>query len=150
MFKSQKNVFWEALLVTIFVFGVGVLAGVILENWRSSEIVGLYQNSEVNLLDIKLQNEIYSSGKFDCGFAYEENLKFTDKVYEEAKVLEGYEKARRLTENLIIQHKKYDLLRAMLFLNSVKIRENCNLSYDEVVYFYVPNYEEPRLDIKAK
>ncbi len=150
MFKSQKNVFWEALLVTLFIFGIGVLSGVILENWRSSEISDLYKKSEVNLLDIKLQNEIYSHGDFDCEFAFQENLKFTDKIYEEAKILEKYEKARKLTESLIIQHKKYDLLRAMLFLNSVEIRKNCNLSYDEIVYFYVPNYEEPRLDLRAK
>jgi len=150
MFKSQKNVFWEALLVTLFIFGIGVLLGVILENWRSSEISDLYQKSEVNLLDIKLQNEIYSNGNFDCEFAFQENLKFTDKIYEEARILEKYENARKLTESLIIQHKKYDLLRAMLFLNSVEVRKNCNLPYDEIVYFYVPNYEEPRLDLRAK
>ena len=150
MFKSQKNVFWEALLVTVFVFGIGVLAGVILENWRTSEISGLYQKSEINLLDIKLQNEIYSKGEFDCGFAIQENFKFVDVIYEEAKILEKYEGARSLTEGLIVQHKKYDLLRAMLFLNSIEIRENCDSPYDEVIYFYMPDYDEPRLDIKAK
>ncbi len=150
MFKSQKHVFWEALLVTLFIFGVGVLSGVILENLRTSEISDLYQISEVELLDIRLQNEIYSKGEFDCEFAIQENLKFTDKIYEEAKILEKYEKARRLTDNLIIKHKKYDLLRAMLFMNSIEIRKNCNTSYHNVVYFYLAEYDNPRLDLKAK
>ena len=150
MFKSQKNVFWEALLVTLFIFGIGVLSGVILENWRTSEISDLYQRSEVELLDIRLQNEIYSKGEFNCEFVVQENLKFADQIYEEARILEKYEKARRLTKNLIIQHKKYDLLRAMLFMNSVEIRQNCNVSYHNVVYFYLAEYDNPRLDLKAK
>ncbi len=150
MLKSQKHVFWQAFLITILIFGMGVLFGVILENWRTSKISNLYQKSEVGLLDMRLQNEIYSRGSFNCEFALEENMKFTDKIYEEAKILEKYEQARRLTDNLIVQHKKYDLLRAMLFMNSLKIKENCNASYFNVVYFYLPEYEKPRLDIKAK
>jgi len=150
MFKSQKNVFWEALLVTIFIFGIGVLMGVVLENWRTAEISDLYQRTEVELLDVKLQTEIYSGGDFDCDGAIEETLKFADEIFEEAKLLDRYEGARRLTDNLIVQHKKYDILRAMLFLNSVKIKESCNISYHNVVYFYKPGYEESRLDLRAR
>ncbi|MDP3026725.1 MAG: hypothetical protein Q8N63_03380 [Nanoarchaeota archaeon] len=150
MFNSQKNVFWEALLITIFVFGIGIIFGVVLENWRTSKISDLYQKSEVNLLDIKIQNEIYSEGKFNCDTAAESNLELADKIYAEAKLLERYEGARRLTDDLIVQHKKYDLLREMLFLNSIKIKEKCKLPYDTVVYFYIPGYEEVPLDIPAK
>jgi len=150
MFKSQKNVFWEALLVTIFIFGIGIFIGVVLENWRTAKISDLYQQSEIDFLDIKLQNEIYFGGNFNCEFAVNENMKFADRIYEEAKLLEKYENARRLTESLIVQHKKYDILRAMLFLNSVKLREKCGDFYDEIVYFYLPDYDNSRLDIKAK
>jgi|SRR3989344_6258372 len=150
MFESQKHAFWEALLATIFIFGIGILFGVILENWRTSAINDLYERSEVELLDIKIQNEIYSRGNFDCVIAAESNLELADKIYEEAKLLEKYETARRLTESLIVQHKKYDLLREMLFLNSIKIKEKCKLPYDTLVYFYIPDYEEPSLDIISK
>lgn len=150
MFNSQKNVFWEALLVTVFIFGIGILFGVVLENWRTSKISDLYQKSEVDLLDLKVQNEIYSGGKFNCGTAAESNLELADKIYEEAKLLERYEGARRLTDDLIVQHKKYDLLREMLFLNSIKIKEKCQLPYDDIVYFYIPGYEEVSMDITAK
>ena len=114
MFNSQKNVFWEALLVTIFIFGIGILAGVLLENSRTSQINSLFQKSEVDLLDIKLQNEIYSSENFNCEFAVKENLNFADKIYKEAQLLEKYEEASRFTEEIILQHKKYSLLRAVL------------------------------------
>jgi hypothetical protein len=148
MFKSQKNVFWEALLVTIFIFGVGVLAGFFLENLRANQINDLFQQSEVDLLDMRLQNEIYSSLEFDCDIAIEENLNFADRIYEEAQILEKYTQASRLGEDIILQHKKYDLLRIMLLLNSEKISEKCSDSYNEIAYFY--NLETEELTIKAK
>lgn len=147
MFENQKSAFWQALLVTILIFGIGVLAGILIENMRTSQISNLYQISEVELLDIRLQNELYS-GNFDCQTAVDENFKFADKVYQEAQTLERYEKASRLTQNIVFQHKKYDILRAMLFMNSLEIRRNCNVSYHEVLYFY--KFNNPRLDLKAK
>ena len=149
MFESQKHVFWQALLVTILIFGVGVFIGVILENWRTGKINDLYERSNIDLLDVKLQTEIYSLGKFNCENAIRENIKFADRIFNEAKLLDRYESANRLTnENLVIQHKKYDLLRTMLFLNSIKIKEKCSNSYYEVIYFY--EFNDPSYDIKAK
>ena len=148
MFQSQKNVFWQALLITILIFSIGVISGVILENWRANRINYLYSISELELLDIKLQNDIYSSYNFDCKEAIKENIKFADKIYEEAKLLGRYEKASRLTDTIIFQHKKYDLLRIMLLLNSIKIKNKCNASYYNLVYFY--QFNNPSLDTEAK
>jgi hypothetical protein len=146
--QSQKNSFWQALIITIIIFGIGIIVGVILENWRTNQIADLYQQSELDLLDIKLQSEIYSLGEFDCDKAILENIKFADKIYEEAKILERYEKASRLTETIKIQHKKYDLLRTNLLLNSIKISKNCINQYNEIVYFY--QYNEPTFETRAK
>ena len=149
MFDSQKHIFWQALIVTILIFGIGVFIGVILENWRTNNISNLYEKSELDLLDIKLQTEIYSIGNFNCDKAVKENVEFADRIFEEAKILDRYDKANRLTEkNLATQHKRYDLLRTTLFLNSIKIKEKCSNSYYEVVYFYKLN--EPSYDTKAK
>lgn len=148
MFQSQKHVFWQALIITIIVFTIGVFAGVILENWRTGQVNSLVTESELNLMDIRLQNQIYSSIKFDCKEAVLENMKFADKTYEEAKILERYEKASVITEDLKFTHKKYDILRSTLLLNSILIREKCNSPYSEVVYFY--KYNNPGPDIKAE
>lgn len=148
MFSSQKNVFWQALLVTLLIFGIGIVSGILLENWRVGKVDSLYQNSELSLLDIRLQTDIYSRGNFDCDVASKEIINFANRVYEEASVLERYETASRLTDDLIMQHKKYDILRSMLLLDSIKIREKCNSPYYEVVYFY--KYNDPSLDVKAK
>lgn len=148
MFNSQKNAFWQAFLATILIFGLGIVFGIILENWRTGKIDILYQQSELDLMDIRLQTEIYSSGYFDCNEAIEENIKFADKIYNEAKLLDRYESASEIKDDLSLRHKKYDILRANLLLNSIKIRQKCNSSYYEVVYFY--KYNNKALDIQAK
>ncbi len=149
MFKSQKNAFWQALVITLFIFGIGVFVGILLENSRIGNINEVFYESEIDLLDIRLQNEIYSRGEFNCELAVQENIKFADKIYEEGKILEKYEEASRLNpEKLNVQHKKLDILRAMLLLNSLEIKEACNSSYYNVIYFYRLN--NPRLDLKPK
>jgi hypothetical protein len=148
MFRTQKYVFIEALVITIIIFALGVMAGFLLENWRTSKVDVLYQNSEVNLLDVKVQTEIYSNWNFDCKSAVKENIDFANRIYDEAKQLEKYQKASILTESLIVSHEKYDLLRAMLLLNSVKIKEKCNASYHDVVYLY--KYRDKNPNIIAK
>lgn len=145
---SNKNVFWEALLITILVFALGVMAGFVLENWRGSQIESLYQSSEVNLLDVKVQSEIYSSSNFDCRSAINENMAFADRIYNEAKILERYQKASLLSQNLIISHEKYDLLRVLLLLNSIKIKKECNATYSNVVYFYKFGEDNPEVIAK--
>ena len=148
MLTSQKHVFWQALFVTIIIFGVGIFVGVILENWRVSEVNTLAQQSEVHLLDIKLQNQIYTEEEFDCDIATAENINFADRIYEEAEILGRYEQASRLTQDIVVQHQKYDILRATLILNSEKIKQKCNASYHEIVYFY--RYNELTTDEKSK
>lgn len=148
MLNSQKHIFWQALLVTILIFGIGIVLGIILENWRTGEIDYMFQNSEINIMDIKLQTEIYSKGDFNCDTAIRENLNFAERIYNEAKLMERYESASTLTENLATRHRKYDILRANLLLNSIRIKEKCNSSYSDVVYFY--KYNNPTLDTKAK
>jgi len=148
MFHSQKHVFWQALLVTILIFSLGLIAGFVLENWRTGKVDFLFKKSDIDLLDARIQNEIYLSGKFNCDRAIEENIKFADRIYEEAKILDRYETASELTGKIQLEHKKYDILRALLLLNSIQIKEKCNATYYEVVYFY--NFQERDFDKRAK
>lgn len=148
MLHSQKHVFWQALLVTIIIFSLGILMGFILENWRTSKIDSLFKKSEIDLLDARVQNEIYAGKNFDCAIAVQENIKFADRIYNEAKILDRYETASRLSDEIYLEHKKYDILRALLLLNSMKIKEKCNSTYHEAVYFY--NFNEQDINNKAK
>lgn len=148
MFSSQKHVFWQALILTLFIFALGIGLGFMIENYRTGKIDKLYIYSEVELLDVKIQSEIFNTGLVNCKDAIEKNTKFADKVYDEAKLLERYENAQRLSESLILQHQKYDLLRTMVWINSIRIKEKCNASYHNVVYFY--QYNNPSIEKKAE
>jgi len=150
LFKSQKHVFWEALLITILIFALGLIAGFVLENWRTGKIDTLYKNSEVSLLDARIQSEIYGLDNFNCDSAINENILFADKVYKEAEILERYQKASMLSEDIILSHRKYDLLRTLLFINSIKIKEKCNANYSNVVYFYKFNDKNPEVVAKEQ
>lgn len=136
MLKSNKHVFWEALIITIFIFGIGVLFGIFLENARSDKISEVYLQSELNLLDIQIQTEILNKGDFNCVESVKQNIEFGDKIYEDAMSLERYEDASRVDNDFIQAHKRYDLLRTLLWLNSVKIKEKCNDSFHTIIYLY--------------
>jgi len=148
LLDSQKNAFWMALILTIFVFAGGILLGFMLENSRTSQISKLYQEAEINLLDVQIQSNLLSFSDLNCEYAIQENINFANNVYEEAKLLVQYEEASRLSDAIKLQHKKYDLLRTLFWVNAIKLKEKCNASYHNLVYIY--DYNEPRLDIKAK
>ena len=148
MFENQKNAFWVALILSIFVFASGILLGFLLENYRTSKIDVLLSESELELLDARIQSDIYSFSSLNCSNAIQENINFGNRIFEEAKLLSKYEDAARLSEGIIQQHRKFDLLRALFWVNSIKLRQRCNASFHDIVYIY--DYNSARLDIKAK
>lgn len=148
LIDSQKNAFWTALILTIFVFAGGILLGFMLENSRTSKIEMLYLSSELELADMRIQQDILSFPGFNCTEAIAENTAFADNVYEQAKTLEKYDDASEISDAVKIQHKKYDLLRTLFWVNSINLKQKCSAQYHNIVYLY--DYNEPRLDINAK
>lgn len=148
MFKSQKHAFWISLILTLFVFSGGIFLGYLLENSRTSVLENLYTQSEIELLDVRIQNEIYSFADVNCDNAITENINFASRIYDEAKLLDKYESSNKLSDDVILQHKKYDLLRTLFWINAIKLKQKCNASYHNLVYLY--DYNNPRLDTKAK
>jgi hypothetical protein len=147
MIGSQKNVFWQAFILSAAIFIIGIFLGFILENWRSNQINALFQQSELDFLDVRLQSDIYSSS-LDCTNAIQENTAFADRIYGEAQLLDRYESASRISDSIIIQHKKYDLLRAMLWSNSIKIKQTCKADFHDIVYLY--KYNDKTIETQAK
>lgn len=133
---NQKHAFWEAFVIAVFIFGLGVLIGVFIENSRAGEITGLYLQSEINLLDIQIQTQTLELENLNCEQAIHNNIKFGDKIYNEAKLLTRYEDASRITEELKQQHRRYDLLRNLFWINSIKIKQKCGPEFSTVVYLY--------------
>ena len=146
--KAQKSVFWESLILAIFIFVSGILLGYFLEQNRTSKIIGLYQESELNMLDIKIQDSIFSLSDVNCDNFLKETIVFADKIYGEAQLLDRYEESSKITQGIILQHKKYDLLRTLLWIETIKFKEKCNNDFETIVYFY--EYKSDSMDIKSK
>ncbi|MBU0957488.1 MAG: hypothetical protein KKF56_01620 [Nanoarchaeota archaeon] len=144
--KSQKHVFWQALLVAIFIFAVGFSLGIVMEKWRAGVVYDDYDESDVDFLDLKIQSDLLGDSDFSCERAVEENINFGDRIFAKAVQLQEFEESQRLSDSLKQIHKKYDLLRTLFWINSIKIKQRCDSDYHNVVYLY--NYE-PSLDERA-
>lgn len=143
---SQKFAFLEALFVAALIFGLGFLAGIWLESYRVNQIDYLSIASEVDLFDLKSQEQFLDI--LDCEDSISGLIDFADRIYEEAKLMEKYDGASRLTDEMILRHRKYDLLRASLFMSAVKVKQKCNESFDIITYMY--EYQTEDIDTKAK
>ncbi|MFA5061441.1 MAG: hypothetical protein WC494_03960 [Candidatus Pacearchaeota archaeon] len=146
MLRSKKNVFWEALLITILIFLAGFLFGVYIEGRNFDTISDYSTNSEINLLDGMILVQMSEELDLGCDFLKEENIEFADRIYEEAKLLEKYEEAGKITESMRILHRKYSLLRTFAWKSNSNVIDKCD-NYDLLVYLY--EYEPDSLDVRA-
>ena len=143
---SSKHIFWEALLITVVVFFLGILIGIAYEGSNLDKINDYYTVSEISLMDILALNDIMQLENVSCDNLVASNLDFADRIYEEARLLEKYEGAGKVTDNLKLAHKKYDLMRTFLWANSIRISDRCK-DFNTVVYLY--EYETRDLTKKA-
>lgn len=132
----NREVFWHSLLFTIFVFVSGLFLGFILESSRVNNVESALYNSEINLLDQQIRDGVLGSFKVSCPVAKKELFSFADSIYEEAFKLEEYDAASKFSDALPILHKRYDLLRVLLWTESREFNSKCPESFHTVVYFY--------------
>ncbi len=142
MLKSNKNVFWEALVVTVLIFLMGLFLGMLIETGNSNKISNFYINSEIDLVDGLAILELSKDITITCDALKEENINFANRIYDEAVLLEEYESAGILTDNLKILHKQYDLLRTLIWIGNQEAFKRCN-NYGMIVYLYEYNTEDP-------
>ena len=144
--QNKKRVFWEALLLTIIIFIFGMLIGANFERENLDNIEQFYAKSEVLFMDMFALNERINS-EDSCEVLIDSNIQLANNIYEEAYALEKYESAGKITEGLKIAHRKYDMLRTFLWINSIDISEKCSGDFNTVVYLY--EYQTKDLAVKA-
>jgi hypothetical protein len=148
MIKNQKYIFLYALILTILVFNFGIFMGYMLEASRIDKINTLYLETETELLDQMTQKDAMEVLDLNCDMLVKENIKFGDKIFEEALLIQKYEEANRINDNIVSQHKRFDLLRALFWTNSIKISQKCNPDYHNIVYFY--KYNNPSIEQESR
>ena len=137
-----------ALILSIIVFNVGIFMGYMLESSRLNQIDAFYLDTEVELFDQITQKEALSMLELNCDNLIEENIQFGDRIYQEAMKIQGYEGANKISKSMVLYHKKFDVLRALFWVNSIKMKQRCGYNSHNVVYFY--QYNEPPLEQESK
>ncbi len=144
---NPKNAFWEAILLTVVIFVLGIFLGIALESGRVNKINEYYTESEIFLMDIFALNNLMEFENISCDELISHNINFADRIYKEAALLEKYEDAGKISDNIKLAHKKYDIARTLLWINSIKIMEKCE-DFHLLIYLY--EYETEDLVQKAK
>jgi len=141
MLKSNKHVFWEALLITVVVFLFGFLIGFLFESGRIDDVNKYYANSEISLMDLFALNDLVNLNSSSCAQLVESNMNFADRIFEEAYLMEKYSDANKIDTEQLIIHQRYDLMRTLLWINLAKIKNKCK-GFHSVVYLYEYNQED--------
>lgn len=130
--------FLEALAVTLTLFIVGFLLGLSLEMTRSAELNEYYKNTQSELSTLELQLRIPDLENIECPKLIAKNFELGDKIYQQALIFQNYETAAIFTKSeLISEHRKFDILRTMYWINSINIKQICgNDSFKTIVYLY--------------
>ena len=123
-----------------------MLIGAGFERGKLDEIEQYYTKSEILFMDLFALNERIDSDD-TCEVLINSNIQLADNIYAEAFVLEKYEDAGKITEGLRLAHRKYDMLRTYLWMNTIDISGKCKGEFSSVVYLY--EYDPDDLAIKA-
>lgn len=142
MFSNPKRAFWEAFFLALIIFLFGIILGIAFENNRLSQIDDYYSLSEVSLIDSLSLSSLADLNNFSCSELTKSDIAFADRIYDEARLLEKYEQSGDLTESMKTMHRKYDVLRTLLWINVMKTKEKCKNNFSSVVYLYEYNTED--------
>lgn len=148
MVESSKHVFWQALVFTVIIFMFGFLMGFFLEISRGEKLEFNLMSSEINLLDEQIRGLVTNNFNVTCEIAIDSTFYFADKIYNEAVKLEKYDAAAKFTNSLIQIHKRYDLLRLLLWTEAIELKKRCGGEFHTVVYLY--SYKIDDVNVNAE
>lgn len=138
---NNKSAFWKALVFTIIIFVIGFLLGAYLETQRASNLASILENSEIDLLDEQVRTKVITDFHVRCDVSKENLFEFADRIYVEADKLERDDQATKFIDDLKSIHKRYDLLRMLLWTQATELKESCG-NLHTVVYVYEYNTED--------
>jgi len=145
--RGTKHAFWQALVFTIIVFGLGLVFGLFLEESRANEIQEMLLVSELSFLDEQLRNDVISDFGVGCDNAIASTYEFADRIYWEAVKMEQYDSAHKFRDVLKLMHKRYDLLRMVMWTEAQGLKDVCGNRFHTVVYVYA--YDTEDIDQRA-
>jgi len=138
--------FLEALALTLLLFAVGFIVGLVIENNRNLELANYYISTEDEISVFENQLDLSNLGKYTCSELISRNSNMGNNIYEQALIFDEYENSAILTKSqLVREHRKFDVLRTLFWINSINIKKRCGSNlFDTVVYLY--DYQTEEMD----
>jgi hypothetical protein len=134
--RGNKAAFWQALVFAIVVFALGMALGLFIESDRADRVQDVLLQAEISLLDEQLRNRVVEDLGVGCAEARTSTFVFADRIFEEARRLEDFDSSSTFGNALTLLHKRYDLLRLMLWSEAVRLRDYCGDDYHTLVYLF--------------
>ena len=147
MLQDKKHVFWQALLLTILFFSLGIVFGIYIEQLRADNTNSIFYQSETSLYDSFALGKLLNNPSVSCEEIKSANVDFANQIYEEARKLENFDQSSKLTSTLKTIHRKYDLLRTLLWMDIISEKAKCG-QINTVVYLY--EYNTDIIETKSK
>jgi len=139
--NSKYHSFIKAFVIAVLIFVFGILVGVLIENNRAEISNNLFFNSETSYFDFQLQSQMMTDTNTSCIQIQSQAVILADKIFSEAVQLENYAHSNQITSDLLPIHRRYDLLRTLLWNNLLSVDEDCHSHFNILIYFY--KYRSP-------
>lgn len=134
----QKDVFLKSAIITAIVFIIGISVGVWLDASRAEEIQSRLTEIDTFWNDARLQIALHGllNKSLSCDSSIKANLQFNDRIFKEGQKIQRFEETNRFAPSLLLEKSRYALLQTQFWFNSIDIKNNCNVNYSTLVYFY--------------
>ncbi len=147
----MRKVYIQAGILSLFVFFIGVMIGIWIDNTRLGNIRSALSEVDINSYDARLLNTyLQRFGKEYCDVALEQNLAYNDKIYEDGRKIEDKINANIFTPEVEQEWRRYTLLQTQFWLNSVELKEKCGFDYHTVVHLFRQKNTTTAEDINNK
>ena len=94
------------------------------------------------------QPQVINSFDIGCDVAITNTFDFADKIYIDAHNLERFDESSSLISTFRSIHRRYDLLRTILWVEIIDLKEKCDSDIHTVVYLY--EYEPDSAETEAR
>lgn len=145
---GSKRAFWQAFIFTAIIFGIGLMIGFFFEVSRANSAENVVSDAEISLLDEQLRNRAATELNLSCDAAVESMFQFADSIYNDASALEQQDASTQFSNRFASLHRRYDLLRTILWIEGISLKNRCGNSFHTVVYLYT--YKPREVEARAQ
>ena len=145
--KRSLKKYFLAFVLTVVVFSLGAVVGILLEAARLEDTRQITLNEKVNLQSLQLQQRYIESGIADCNALNQILEANIDDLTRKMGIIADYEKKAFLNEKEFnLQLRDYFLTEMQFLFVSQEIDKKCEKDNVKILYFY----DESTFDTQGK